>query len=263
MKHLGLLIFSGISFFLIIAARCVQLLFLTDSNNGFFIDGYEGIGAAITVFTAVLTIICAFSIFFFKKEKIDPIPASSIPLGCAAILLGVSNIIEPFINKIEIVAIPTVILTLRFIFIILSGIVFIMFGFSVILEKNPKFELSVIWVISWVLRLMTTFIGFSGMSNISENLYDVLMLVASLIFMLFFSKAICGILKSTHYRKLIATGISAVLFTASSAIPCLITTLFINTKFIHTPIDSPVTGIFTSLFIFLYLLNICKVDKAV
>ncbi len=184
-------------------------------------------------------------------------------MGGSLILAGIAHIIEPLLGVEQLVSVPQILLTLRLIMLPVAGVVFVYFGLAVILEKNPHFGLSVLLVLSLVIRLMTSFISFTGMSNISENMFDVLMLISTLVFILFFSKAICGISRSNNYRRLIFLGVMAVLFTAASSLPTVIVSLFGVGSLTHTPVDSPVTGIFTAIFITTYLFNICRENKPV
>ena len=263
MKHQRLFVFSLFSLISIIIIRCIQLIFLTDNKTGFFTAGLEGIGTALTVLLVALIGLSAVMVFLNKKEKIDPIPSPSYFLGGSLIFAGLAHIIEPLLGTEGLATVPQILLTLRLIMLPVAGAVFIYFGLAVILEKNPHFGLSVLIVLSLVIRLMTSFISFTGMSNISENMFDVLMLISTLVFILFFSKAVCGISRSNNYRRLIAFGVTAVLFTAASSLPTIIVSLFGGNSLSHTPVDSPVTGVFTALFITAYLFNICRENKPV
>lgn len=258
MKHLKLFIFSAFAFVSVVVIRCLQLVFLTDTKTGFWVEGMEDIGTATAVLTAVIIGFAALMVYLSKKVSIDPIPTASPFVGCAAIMAGLAHIIEPFISNAKLTSVPPFLVGLRIAFIMLAGVVFVIIGVNILLEKNPHFGLSVVLILSSVVRLMSTFVSFTGMSNISENTYDVLMLVMNLIFFYMFSKAICGLSRSNNYRKLIASGVGTVLFTAASALPNLIVSFFVKATFAHKPIDSPVTGIFISLFITVYLIDICR-----
>lgn len=263
MKHQRLFVFSLFSLVSIVIIRSIQLVFLTDNKTGFFTQGLEGIGTALTVLLVALIGLSAVMVFINKKEKIDPIPTPSYILGGSLILAGLAHIVEPLLGSEGMSTVPQILLSLRLIMLPVAGVIFIYFGLAVILEKNPHFGLSVLLVLSLVLRLMTSFISFTGMSNISENMFDVLMLISILVFVLFFSKAVCGISRSNNYRRLIAVGVTAVLFTAASSLPVIIVSVFGGNALTRTPIDSPVTGIFTAIFITAYLFNICRENKPV
>lgn len=258
MKHIKIFIFSAFALVSAITVRTIQLLFLTDSKTGFYKEGMEGVGTALMVLLIVAIAIASTLVFMFNKEKLSPVPSSSAFLGCAAIFAGIANIAEPFLNEISLSTVPTLLLGLRTIMILAAGVVFCWYGIAILFGAKLHASLSIILVTTWVVRLMSSFICFTGMSNISENLYDVLMLISTLVFLLLFGKAVCKISHSETNRRLFATGIAAVLFTAASSIPCIIAYLASDFAFIHIPVDSPITGIFMAFFIAVYLVDICK-----
>lgn len=258
MKHTKIFIFSTFALVSAVTIRTIQLLFLTDAKTGFYKQGMEGIGTALMVLLIGVIAVSATLIFLFNKEKLSPVPSSSAVLGCAALFAGLANIIEPFLNEISLSAVPTTLLGLRTVMIIAAGVVFCWYGIAMLFNLKLHASLSIILVATWVIRLMSSFICFTGMSNISENLYDVLMLISTLIFLLLFGKAVCKISSSDTNRKLFASGIAAVLFTAASSIPCIIAYIASDFAFIHIPVDSPITGFFMAFFIAVYLVDICK-----
>lgn len=262
MKHLKVFIFAAFALISAVTVRTIQLLFLTDSKTGFYKEGMETIGTTLMVILVAVIAIASLFIFLFEKKSINAAPSSSALLGCAALFAGIANFAEPFLNEVSFSAVPPMLLGLRTVMILAAGAVFCWFGIAILFDTNIRPGLSIVLIITWVVRLMSSFICFTGMSNISENLYDVLMLISTLVFLLIFGKAICGLSDSHTNRKLIASGIAAVLFTAASSIPCIIAYLASDFAFIHIPVDSPVTGVFTAFFITVYLLDICK-NKAV
>lgn len=258
MKHLKIFIFAAVALVSAVILRTIQLIILTDSKSGFYKEGLEGIGITIMVVLVGIIAFASLLIFLFDKKELSTAPSSSVILGTAALFAGIANFIEPFINTVTLTAVPEFLLGLRVIMILASAAAFCWLGAAILFNKKIHPELSIVFIVAWVVRLMSTFICFTGMSNISENLYDVLMLISTLVFFLFFGKSICSISKSTTNRKLVATGIAAVLFTAVSSIPCLITYIVGDFTFVHTPIDNPITGLFMAFFIAVYLVDICK-----
>lgn len=258
MKHIKIFVFSAFALVSAITVRTIQLLFLTDSKTGFYKEGMETIGTALMVLLIAVIAVASTLIFMFNKEKISPKPSSSALLGCAALFAGIANVAEPFLNEISLSTVPTLLLGFRTVIIIAAGAVLCWYGLAILFGAKLHASLSIILVIAWVIRLMSSFICFTRMSNISENLYDVLMLISTLVFLLLFGKSVCRISQSETNRKLIAAGIAAVLFTAASSVPCIIAYLASDFAFIHIPVDSPITGLFMAFFIAVYLVDICK-----
>lgn len=258
MKNLKVFIFSAFALVSAVALRTIQLLFFTDSKTGFYKEGLEVVGTTLMVILVAVIAIASLLIFLFEKKKVNPAPSSSALLGCAALFAGIANFAEPFLGEVSLSSVPPTLLGLRMVLIFASGAVLCWFGIAILFDAKLHPALSIVLIVTWVVRLMSSFICFTRMSNISENLYDVLMLISTLVFMLIFGKAICGFSTSETNRKLIASGIAAVLFTAASSIPCIIAYLTSDFAFIHIPVDSPITGLFTAFFIAVYLIDICK-----
>lgn len=258
MKHIKIFIFSAFALVSAVTVRTIQLLFLTDSKTGFYKEGMEGIGTALMVLLIAVIAVAASLVFMFNKEKLSPVPSSSALLGCAALFAGLANIAEPFLNEASLSTVPALLLGLRTIIIIAAGAVLCWYGLAILFGAKLHASLSIVLVTAWVIRLMSSFMCFTRMSNISENLYDVLMLISTLVFLLLFGKSVCKISQSETYRKLFAMGIAAVLFTAASAIPCIIAYIASDFAFIHIPVDNPITGLFMAFFIAVYLIDICK-----
>ncbi len=258
MKHTKIFIFSAFAAISVVVLRCIQIFFITDPKTGFFLENMEEIGTALTLFTVAMIALSSVLIFLFKKEDINPIPTNSSVLGCTALLAGLAHFIEPIISDADLTTLPSALAGLRFIMILAAGGVFCWFGIAMLRNKAFPYSLFTVLIISWVVRLMSTFISYTGMSNISENFYDVLMLITTLVFILIQGKALYGLTRGKNSRALISTGIGAVLCTTTSALPCIIVSLFSEENISHTPVDNPVTGIYTAAFITAYLVNICK-----
>ena len=258
MKHIKIFVFSAVALISAITVRTIQLLFLTNPKTGFYKEGMESLGTALMVLLVAAIAVASTLVFIFDKKKLSPIPSPSAILGCAALFAGIANLAEPFFNEISLSTVPTMLLGFRTIMILATGIVFCWYGIAILFDAKLHASLSIILVITWVVRLMSSFICFTGMSNISENLYDVLMLISTLVFLLLFGKSVCKISHSETNRRLFAVGIASVLFTATSSIPCIITYLVSDFVFVHIPVDSPITGVFMAFFMAVYLINICK-----
>lgn len=258
MKYVKLFIFSAAALVSAVILRCLQLIFLTDPQSGFFISGSEGLGNSLSVITVLLIALTGAMALFAKPESIRTRPVPSPVLGCAALLAGISHFMEPFLNGISMPSVPGWMAVLRLLMILAAGGVFCWFGIAHLMDLDPRYPLSLVLIVSWVVRLMSTFISFTGMSNISENLYDVLMLILTLAFFLTQGKSLCGISQKHQPTLLLATGLSAVLCTAVSALPGMIVSFTSNTELAHIPTDNPISAIFTALYIGVYLVNLCR-----
>lgn len=257
MKYLKLFLYAGLSVVCISVIRCIQLMLLTNIETGFFISGMETLGIILSVITFVIIALSSVLAFTSKKADVYPIPERSNVLGAFSLLAGIANLIEPIFNASAFHGVPPLLIALRLITLFLTGLVFCWFGLSHLLDLNPHYNFSVLFVVAWILRLMTTFISFTGMSNISENIYDILMLITMLLFFLTHSKALCGIKKKHHIQRLLAIGFPAILCTVASAIPNIVLYLSKGPQNAHSPIDNPISAIFVAAYVAAYLVKIC------
>lgn len=262
MKNIKLLVLSGLGLISVVVIRCIQLSFLIEPRTGFYADGMGGIGGLLSVFAALIVVFAALMGFFSKTDGSLPANKGSAALGCAALLAGLAHLIEPFISAAVPDSVPAVLAVLRMVMIVAAGITFCYFGLAFLLRVPPRFPLMTVLILAFVVRLMSTFVSFTGMSNISENLYDVLMLVMALIFFLFHGKQLCGIRAKKENALMVAVGITAVLLTAISAIPGIVVSLIGTTEVTHTPIDAPLSCLFTAVYISVYLIEVCCLPKS-
>ena len=261
MKNLKFLIYGAIALVSVTVLRCFQIAALINPENGFFLDGYEGLGTLLTSAVILIVAIGAVLGLFTKTENIATDPKPNGVLGGAALLVGVAQISEPITLFAPSYEISPILNILKFVFIGLSGIYFCYFGVMNLLGNKPKPHLSIVLVISTILRLITTFISFTGMANISDNVYDLLALAATLLFMLFYSKSLVGIKFKPGKNAVFASGMTAVLLNTAAVLPRIIMTVMGAKQYAHIQVDNTVSVIFLTVYIVVYLVIISKEPK--
>lgn len=262
MKNLKSLIFGLLALISIVVVRCLQIVLLTNPENGFFYDRCEGIGSLLTATVIVIVAAAALLCFFSKNTDINLIPSKNTALGIAALLAGAAQISEPFSQSTALQNIPSALTFLRTVFILCSGFYFCYLGILTILGVKPKYSFSAIPVIAWILRLVVTFISFTGMSNISDNLYDVLTLGAITVFLLLQGKVFCKIEVKSASSYIYTSAMVAVLFTAVAIIPRFVVAVSGTEEYSHLQVDSTLSLFFTAVYIAVYLIVINKKAKA-
>lgn len=222
---------------------------MTDVSSGFFTSDYETLGTILNiVIFAIIIIMMVLSVFDGKKSETGSLKSKSF-LGISQIILGASFLIEPFLDIYTPFTIPAFLSVLKSIFLVLSGIVFLYFGFSNFLEKKPRYEFMLIPIVLLILRLLVNFICYTGLSDNIYNIYEILMLCCSLFFFLESGKALCGIrTKYLVYLKK-AFGVASILLLSICTIPTFILIILENSSY-HVSLDS----IFTNLFMMIYIL---------
>ena len=252
MKNVKLFLFWGFSFISVLVIRIIQIIFLTDTKTGFWIDGNEVVGTVLSVFLFVITLLAALLGFLNNHDSFSSLPKRKVFLGITAVFAGAAQVFEPFITKITSNNIPQFMLQLHSITSVLSGIAFCWFGISLIAGFKAPYLLTVVPVINWLIRLVTTFICFTGMSNIADNLLDIAMIITILLFLFYQGKIFCSNGGKYKVPLMFAFGISSVLFTASAIIPRIFIEAIGVSEFSHVLVESPLSCGFTALYIAVY-----------
>ncbi len=229
---------------------------MTDQKTGFFLENFGTIGYVFTAFIVVSTALCGVVGALVETKNLKPVPSSGFFFGICAFLLGVAQIFEAFTKNYALLNLPTIISLLRTASIFCSGAAFCYLGVCILSKKSCDFKVISVSVVAWVFKVMSTFICFSGMSNISDNLYDLLALCVTLLFLLAHSKTLCGINSEKNKKLIFPLGSISVLVLITSVFPRIIATFFNNSNYIHQRIDSPLVSLFMILYIISYLLNI-------
>lgn len=258
MKNIKFFVYGIVAIISVTILRCFQIGNLINPENGFFLDGYEGLGALLTSAIILIVAVGAVLGLFTKTKNVVTNPKPNGILGGAALLAGVAQLSEPFTLFATSYENSPVIHNLKLVFIGLSGLYFCYFGIMNLLGNRPKPHLSLILVVNTILRLISAFMSFAGMANISDNIYDILALTATLFFMLFYSKSLVGIEFKPGKTIVFASGITAVLLNAAAVLPRIIMTLLGVKQYAHIQVDNTVSVIFLTVYIAVYLIVISK-----
>lgn len=262
LKNIKLYIFCAVSLICIVAARFIQIVFLTDTKTGFFIEGLESTGTLLSAFVIIVIAAAAALSLIFKSSKEFKYPGYSAFMGFSSLICGLAQIAEPFFTKSPALLTAGALVAVRDVFIVISGAMFCYLAYCLFTGVNAKNITFAVFVISWVLRLLVTFISFTRMSNISDNIYDVIMLVFTLSFFLLQGKLVCNIKVKNSVKAIRAVGIAAIASTAAAAVPSEIVILSGIKNYERTSLESPITGIFTAVYIAACLFNISKSGTA-
>lgn len=233
--------------------RTFVVLFMTDPATGFFYENYNKVALILTAisFLAII-LISVISIFSSKKKMAPPMPNNF--LGISQIMLGVCSVVEPFFTPEMPITVTPILNTLRNVFIILCGLVFIYFGFLNFLGKKPKYGFSVVLIFSYLIRLLTTFICYNGMSNIVANIYEILFLCSFLLFLQQSGKANCNIINKKTIILSNTFCVTSFMLAVACSVPQIIG-LFLNTMNLRVSCNPIFTTLFTAIYVLSFLIS--------
>ena len=242
------------TFLLVNLLSVFQLMFMTDSTTGFYYESYENISSIFTIISVIAIVaMLALSILNKQKEKITT-PKPNAFLGISQKMLGVCLAIEPlFVNALP-STVPHALKTIKVVLIIIGGISFVVLGFLNFVDKTPNYILLVVPTLSYVIRLLVTFLCYTGMSGIASNYYEIVNLCFILGFLHFSSKILCGV-PGKRTEELTRSFAYLTLISASvCSIPTMITTIFGNVG-VHLADDSINTNLFIVIYVIAFLVS--------
>lgn len=201
-------IFFIVSTFIVLVTHIISLLFMTETNTGFFKPEY----ASFRIVFGVLAFVLCCGLFFLGKNKPQDIKTPvefSRPLSIISILTAIGFL---FGNAVSSLGQLTTSSLIKMAMALIVTIFFLVFGLCGIFKLNPPKFLTVLTLPYFVYNLILVFARNSGMSVISENAYEIILLCAVLLFFSYMAKFICGVEREKNLSALVPVGYIAALF---------------------------------------------------
>lgn len=236
--------------------RLLQFFHSIDSVTGFIKPEYELIGYGLLI----LTFLIAFSVMgisFFIRRCPVKMPRINIFAGSSALILAFSILYDLTSLKAS-ANIPEWQILLLKITGVLAAVFFMML-FVKSLKKIKNFSIQPICfiapVIYYLARLVYIFTASSVIALISDNLLSLICCIFTVLFMFEFCLIKMKQNSDTSYKKIAATGFTAVILSVATAFPQIVAVLY------HTPsaqrviFSDALLTFFTGVFIYFFLRN--------
>ena len=208
---------------LVIALRTIQLLFMVDPQTGFaleenFLGGTMGTVLVSFMFLGLVAVLLLLS--RLAGAWPSQLPQNSPVVGVIALVLSLCNMYELVRvfgeqmgqgNRVVNVAL--------ILFVILSSAYYFLLGLSCLVRFALPPVCSLIPVVFHVLLLISTFMKYTALANVSENSYDIACLCLMLVFSLQYAKLSCGYQFMKTSRYIYGVGLSAALLCVMITLP--------------------------------------------
>ncbi len=253
MKFRHIMTFFLITLPFCVALRTLQLIFTVESNTGFMKQQYSGISVGIMV--VIFAAIAVLSVTAATVNR-PPYDKHNMRPGLALFSIAVS---VTFIYELtQIVGNANVNLWQNFLLIVfcfLSALFFMAYGITNIYYFKIPPILYLIPVFYSLVKLIVSFVSVSSITLISDNVFLLLTNSAILVFMLEFAKYVNNINNESNYKKLLGSGMAAVMLCFTSTIPQLIVAICGKAEMLRESVSSIFTTIFTGAFILSFLIS--------
>lgn len=264
MKIKSAWIVLAITLLIVLPTRIYQVLFLVEPGTGFYTDGNTTTLIISACLIAGILLMAAFA--FADKEKRSYRPIHSLPTAVIGALTGLGLIFQNLIsllgtqeqeNRLSVILVG--------VFGILAGAVFILTAYNFAMgqntfEKHPL--LSLIPSLWGCVSLVTRFITYISVVNVSENIYDTFTVIFSLLFLFAQAKMLAGIETEKSVKQIYTFGIPAILMTLVTGVPSAVV-LFSGEA--HTgsfPAGLQLVNILMALYILAFLSAVWRLPAA-
>ena len=237
-----------------VVLRCVQLLFFTMENTGFFIAKFE-IPAVIICFVIIGLIAAPFFMSLKGKRQPTHPPANYKSICAAAYLIAFAILIEVLTNGFANAVSPLLILPYR-IFGVLAAAAFAAYG-CLGFVKNFSFlrGFMAVTVIFAFFRLIITFNCYSSLAGVTDSYFDIFMQCTQLVFLLYFAKSVCFVKTEDSCFAVLPSCILMLGFTAVNVIPKLVMYCVGKSEVVHHTPTYLFTNLALGIFAVVYTYN--------
>lgn len=256
MRFKNIRIFFYIALISVIFVRFLQYFHSLDVVTGFIKPEYKLIGYGLLALTFLIAFTVTGVSFLIRRCPVK-MPRINIVAGSSALVLAFAILFD-----IATVGSSASIPTWQTLLLKITGALSaVFFGalFVKSIKKIKKFSIPSICfvapVVYYLVRLIYVFTASSVIALISDNLLLLISCIFTLLFMFEFCLVKFQSEGETAYKKIAATGFTAVILSAATAFPQIIAVLY------HTPaaqrVDFPeaLLTLFTGVFIYMFLRN--------
>lgn len=251
MKLNKIYLFFLLAFISSVAMRFYSLYYTIEPKTGFFTPESGGYG---TVLLVLIFVFCfATAVFaFFAYSRPDSPPEGNIALSVSAVLTALAVLYETFFSTVPFSGAVWQVFLLN-LSGILTALYLLLFAVLPFLQFKIPAVLSAIPTVYFIARLICDFTTISKLALISDNILLIGAYCFILLFMLNFAKLYNNSDTEKNFKKLLSTGLGAVILCFTNSIPHIVYNLANDFSYLHTSMYSNITLLFFGIFILSFL----------
>lgn len=234
-----------------IVTRVIQLIYMTEVDTGFLKPDFQQAGLLIGIGLIFMLLLIGFFAFTSDRFPVQ-LPQGSKPLAVFSFLAAAGQIYE-IISSSGIS--DKAVFALYSILLLLSAVFFVFFGISQLIPIKIPNMLTLVPTVTMVVKLIWKFMRYTGMANISENLFDIGMLIFLTLFFLWMGKILNNMTSKYNLRVMFATGLIASLFCFVCTLPRYFIIMFGMGNVLHTESLPNPADVAIGLFIIAFLIE--------
>lgn len=251
MKYKKVLLFFWIALPVSVVMRLLQLLFTIDTRTGFFKPEYENIGFYLLIMIVAICAVTVCLCFTTHRNPVRP-PEQNRPLGVVSLIMAVALTQELFTESFA-----GTVLKWQSAALAVTGLAAVVYfavaGVGSFVRLNYPPILTVIPTVYFVIRIICFFTSVSSLALITDNILLLACYCTALVFFLCYGKAYHQIDADRNFRKLLAAGLSAVIFCMTQSVPHFIVNFMTGNGYLHTSNSTSLSVLVTGLYIAVFL----------
>ncbi len=236
--------------------RICQLLFMTETATGFYKTEYQSLGSLLTVLYIAIFAVTAIISFAEMRGTVrmpgrTPVTSAVSFIAAAVMAFQLFTFSVPEGQSAVLTALNLILLIGTILFFIADG-------------AAPFFDidrtvsyLGVIPVVYWTVRILTVFMQYIRMANISENLFDLAAMGFVTVFFLLYGKVDSDIELKRSVRFLAPIGLCAIMLCVICTVPRYFVILVSEEQILHDTVEINPVFIPLAAFILLKLPRSC------
>lgn len=247
MQFKKIILFFLVALPLSVALRIIQLTYTIEAATGFFKQEYKTYGGYMLAVIFAFSIAVAIFAFTSHRSPEHP-PKPNIFMSVSAVCLCFSILYELAAENFPAVVQPWQIALLK-----ITGVATAVYFMAFALKRFFDFPLpdlcAIIPTVYFILRIICDFTAISSLALISDNLLLMAAYGVSLLFILNFAKLYNRTDREYNFRKLMASGLAAIILCLTQSVPHIIVNAVSDFSYLHTSMEANVTVLFVGVFI--------------
>ncbi len=228
MKRSMVFILFFVSAPVLLSARVIQQLYMIDPVTGFYLDGFGGIGTAISVLCFALIFVTLAMVWLSHPQE-PAVPKKSPAVGVCACFAGACLITSSVGRLLQTATADRLVGVLG----IIAAISLAWYGFSLISGGRFAPIMTIAPIVYACLRLVLDFIGYTGEVTVTDTVFGIVTMCLVLLFFYTSGKLISDVGGKRTHILFYSYGLVAAFFCADAAFVRIILALTHSNAALH------------------------------
>ncbi len=245
---------------IVLAFRTMQIIFLTESNTAFLIDGFWI--KAVDIVGSVLVVLCVAALFSNSSQAVrqpQKINCKGVPSMIAAIVTGTAFLVVGLISVKTLQVGGKLMLVVA----VLSAVSCILMAVSALTGKPFMRFVALPFIAYWLAEFVLAYLYYTEHPLRVRTVYEIFAVVFVILFFVTFGKAVSGVKSEKSFRRIYPLGLTASTLCIASVIPEMIAKIFGHSDKVAESAVMPLSLVAAALFTGFFTINTFKKSNTI